>query len=184
MAQTASCRVTGPGVFEIAYGRPQPATLELAAGWNLVGVPTQGSCTAGSLLSAEAGRGRLAGPVWCWDGQSYAGLTATDVISAERGYWIFGFSPAALDLGAAIPADGFIDLREGWSLISPASAALVPELPGADAAFWGWDADFGQYVRLGVGNRLVPGLGYWVWVGPPGPWPLATGDGGSASPFP
>ncbi|MFT5126652.1 MAG: hypothetical protein ACI8W8_000247 [Rhodothermales bacterium] len=130
------------GTFEIAHGPEESATLNLLAGWNLVGLPIMHTA--------------LAPPnAWYWSGSAFR---PTSVIMPERGYWLFADS-ASSTTHQGIVADGLFSLHAGWSLISPARAHTVPL--GITQA-WQWQPAQQSLQRLQTNDSLFPGQAYWL----------------------
>lgn len=133
--------------------------ITLRSGWNLLALPRAPQITDPQLFF----EGRIRGQVWTYTGDH---ATVPQALATGVGYWVFGVTqdPDGDSFIAAIASQTVTwpHLQRGWNLISPPGACLPPGAP-ALSTIWHWDAAAGNWVALGAGENLQPGVGYWIY---------------------
>jgi hypothetical protein len=177
--------VARAGATEAAYGPfmldTRHADMQLDPGWNLVSVAVEpldphaatvavsaaggGGAREREALGTERDRnGGVSAAVWSWLAEQYVAVTE---VHARQGYWVY------LDLTAvsrtvmvpgAPPAEAAPEWVPGWNLIGPTAESAVPQDKGIAGPVWWWDVTVAQYRVVGVGEPLVPGRGYWIYI--------------------
>jgi hypothetical protein len=132
----------GLSTFEIAHGPETSATLNLVAGWNLVGLPIMHTSPAPPNA-------------WYWSGHAFRPASG---LLPERGHWVFADS-ASTTSHSGILAAGVFRLTRGWNLYSPFTTGPIP---AGMAQAWKWLALEQQLSPLEAGDVLFPGQAYWI----------------------
>lgn len=129
-----------------------PQTLNLAEGWNLVGIsgrPVDPSCS--TLFG-----GVPIGSVWGWDGTKNVAVSSVEPL---RAYWVLVMAPASIKYECLPLSNTTPDLSHPWNMFAVAQETPLPLTCGnVVGSVWGWDGT--KYVR--VEGSLKPGIGYWV----------------------
>jgi hypothetical protein len=103
------------------------------------------------------------GIAWFFNGRYLASLPDDMPPNPEWGYWVYGTATGQSQPIVGIPADGIIEIRKGWNLISPVNDILMPDHPDIAPVGWGWDPANQTTVEINVGDTLEAGKAYWVY---------------------
>ncbi|OPZ26640.1 MAG: hypothetical protein BWZ02_01940 [Lentisphaerae bacterium ADurb.BinA184] len=133
-----------------------PASLPLAAGWNLLSLPL----APADPDPAKVFGPRAAGRLWAWQPAARAGgqFVRPDTIEAPHGYWVFADSATGLLVSGTPPAAGPVALDPGWNLVGVAVPSAMPAIRGL--APWAWAWQDGRYAPT---TTLQPAVGYWLY---------------------
>jgi len=129
-----------------------PRTLNLGAGWNLVGISRRPINPATSSIFGSV----AVGTIWGWDGTKYVPVTSVEPL---RAYWVPTTAPASirydcLPLSASTP-----DLSSSWNMFAVGEETPLPlSNSNTVGSVWGWDGT--KYTR--AVSSLQPDRGYWV----------------------
>ena len=146
---------------------PVPLRLRLPIGWSMKGSPLTTAATVEEILQDDAGNPIKLGGLQAWDpaAEQYVEIADADALTAGAGFWVFSYwGGTSQELaGAEGSRAALVDqLHSGWNLYSPTRYMSVPD-EMALIVFWKLDTDTGQYVRMGVGEVMVPGESYWIY---------------------
>ncbi|NQT83559.1 putative Ig domain-containing protein, partial [bacterium] len=147
-------------------------TLDLEAGWNLVGISREPLDPWVSSIFA----GAAVGTVWGWDGSKYVPASSVEPLEA---YWVRTTAPASVQYDCFPVSDPVPELSGQWSMFAVAEETPLPmDDPSVVGSIWGWDGT--KYVR--AENSLQPDKGYWIATdtvekSPPAPPAVRTASG-------
>jgi hypothetical protein len=142
--------------FEIVYGPAEFATIQLAAGWNLVSIPLITVLPIAQALPA----GLRTGSVWGWDGKRFAVVDETAPLLSERGFWVFSGQGGASQEMPGIVTDGVVSVGSPWTLIG-----VVEDGTAANGnVVWGWSVATQSF---GLVEVLDQQQGYWWYSSVP-----------------
>ncbi|MCL4267259.1 MAG: hypothetical protein KJ069_29035 [Anaerolineae bacterium] len=178
------------GLFAPAQ-QPQPLPqISLAAGWNLLSIPTLAADTAPEAVLAEINGAYNV--VYAYDGcnavapwQVYdaAGAPASNdllAIDHTMGFWIEATAETTLAVTGTVPATTTLPLCQGWNLIGlplaqarPVASALA-SITGKYTRVFGYDGTNPLNPWAGYDTNapdwandlhtLQPGRGYWLYA--------------------
>lgn len=155
--------VSGTATFEIALGEPEDHAVSVAAGWNLVSIPTMTTESVGAIFADSLGGQIKDGAPWVWDGSELQMMDNAETPNPEVGYWVRGEVDGVGTTFAGVAADGVVRLRKGWNLVGPVAAAALGDVPQVTIV-WAWDTDNQRYSAVRNDESLTPGQGYWVYA--------------------
>jgi hypothetical protein len=157
----------------IASVAPSGASINLVAGWNLVGFAGAGSNdTPGNVFAGLTYPDDYIIYYWNAPGGPY-GIQGTGVALKDNlGYWVWVKSDNTVSTSGVPPASGNVYLVAGWNLVhfpvvdgttTPSKIFAGLTYPD-DYIIYYWNAPGGPYGIQGTGVALKDNLGYWVWV--------------------
>jgi parallel beta-helix repeat protein len=141
------------------------ATLELVAGWNLVGFPvTNENTTPDNLFFDQTYY------IWKWDADNkkYVSPHSSAPVEFGVGYWIWVDHNQTLTT-SGVPVDTYSEnLKNGWNLVGfpVTSPATTPAnlFAGQTYYIWKWDAVNRKYTPPSSTAPVELGVGYWIWT--------------------
>lgn len=157
---TVSCQVTpwdgsAAGVAKLSNEviiLDDPRTLNLGAGWSLVGISRVPVAPATSSIFGAS----TVGSIWAWDGTKYVAVTSVEPL---RGYWVLTTETVSVQYDCQPVSVGAPDLSSSWNVFAVPEETPVPlDNPDVVGSIWGWDGT--KYVRAEA--SLQPDRGYWV----------------------
>ncbi len=139
----------------IVYDRPSPAMadIELAAGWNLIGLPSVPTVPIVPNVFPDAFY-----EIYGYNSATYT-YFGTNSAEAGRGYWVFNNAEDEYSVGGVPVSSYEFPLEPGWNLVGCTN--LVSADYYADppiAVLYGWDPVSG-YVSA---SMIEAGKGYWA----------------------
>ncbi|MBT3377581.1 MAG: hypothetical protein HN742_20775 [Lentisphaerae bacterium] len=157
MTSEGEMEISATTVFEVAYGMPEEARLELGVGWNLVGTPVMTDQPLNVFFSATS----LG--VWSWHDGAYSELSSESPMNAEQGYFLHSEVAGQSQPMRGLVADGNLTLNQGWNLVSPVrDGVIVNDIEEVGRAWW-WDPLPQSYVPTEAGASRQ-GRAYWIFI--------------------
>ncbi len=135
---------------------PEPISVTLASGWNLLSLPDSPSDDSVSFLYPEAVTNAFA--------YVAGGYQIQPIVTPGIGYWLRFSSPPAVSITGIPLSRDTISVTQGWNLIGSISqpvrtSSITSNPPGLITSnFFGFN---GGYV---IADSIDPGHGYWVKV--------------------
>jgi len=127
-------------------------TLNLVAGWNLVGISRQAINPSTSSVFG----GVAVGTVWGWDGARYVPAATLEPLQS---YWVPTVAPASVEYDCLPVSDPSPNFSHTWNMFAVADETPLPlDYGNVVGSIWGWDGT--KYVR--ENSPLHPDKGYWV----------------------
>jgi hypothetical protein len=140
--------------------------LMLHRGWNLVSLPIR--LHEPSLEALCAALPDLRKPAWLWNGSTYE---ATMELPSLDGVWLYygGASSIVLLVNGTPDPSESRTLVPGWNLLGPREPVAIPASGSVSGQGQLWNAPSLRYLGS---DRLLPGLGCWLWVVSPMEMPV------------
>ncbi|MGI5923698.1 MAG: MBG domain-containing protein, partial [Lentisphaeria bacterium] len=161
----SSVTINSGTTYEIAYAPLSEARLSLQHGWNLIGLPVmynQIERRGNESLSRSSGSRTI---LWYWENGIYKLWPWDKSLSPEVGYFFYHHDADETITIRGIQTDGVMLLQPGWNLVSPPSDGRMPiAADGGGVASQAWRLHGNAYQRVGSGDVLKAGCGYWIFV--------------------
>lgn len=166
MKDGAAVTYESPFTVDIIYAASVERTLNLSAGWNLVGVPLIVSRSLDEIFVQPPTTAGFGGSVWTWFGGHYRRVSLLDSPhpSAGAGYWVYSDGGGVTAPFTGVIPDKVIELEPGWNLMSPPVEVVTPLHGRVVGEIWYWDGDAQAYRAVPDGGTLAPDKGYWLFL--------------------
>ena len=133
--------------------------LKLFPGWNSFSLPID------PMPAQVAQIFNLEKPIKVWEliqEQGVSKLSQVATLESKHGYWVYFPEPMDIEVGGEQSTDHTVPISAGWSIIGVAEETDYPANPEIDGNIWTWDGEKQRFQIVKPGEKLVPGVGYWV----------------------
>jgi hypothetical protein len=153
---------------------PAGTSINLVAGWNLVGFSAVGPSDApNSIFAPLVYNDNYIMYYWNAPAGPYSGVDPTQPLKDNQGYWVNMFNTnKTVSTSGTRPTSENIHLKKGWNMVSfpivdnttTPNKIFAPLNYSENYIIYYWNAPAGPYALQGSDQLLKDNLGYWVWI--------------------